>query len=210
MNGYTSQSADYVHAQGINMIDVSASGANRTVTLLSGSAFGAGNEVTIRKTDSSVNTVTVSGTINGLSSYVLMVQNDSVTLISDGTNYSIVSSYTPAIWTTVTRALNTNYTPAATRGIRVAATIRINLPTSAAAQGGRIEFRSDSAATPTTMVTQSRQTQDIGGLLSGGLTGGLDAELIYDVPAGDKYRLVSVTENGSPTYSVIIVRERPI
>lgn len=214
LSGYTSQSTNYAQAQGINIIDMDASGGARTVTLLTGDAFGAGNKVVIRKTDTSANFVTVSvtssGTINGLTSYDLMVKGDSVTLMSDGTNHIITSNYTPAIWSTVTRAVNTNYTPSTTRNMRIAYTLRINLPSSASAQGGRIEVRSDSAATPTTMVTQARQTQDIGGLLSGGLSGSTDAEVTYDVVAGDKIRLVPVTENGSPTFSVVIAKERPI
>lgn len=213
LNGYTSQSADYSQVANINFIDMDATGGNRTVTLLNPATHGAGNLVRVKKTDSSTNIVTVStasGTIQGLSSYVLMVQADTITFVSDGTNWNIVSNYTPAIWATVTRALATNYTPAATRNMRIAITVRIDLPSSASAQGGRIELRSDSAATPTTLVTQARQTQNIGGLLSGGLQGGLDVELTWDVPAGNQYRLVSVTENGTPTYSVIVAKERPI
>jgi|ERR1700741_1562512 len=208
--GYTSKTTNYTQDQGINFIDGDATSGNITITLLSASSFGAGNIITVRKTDSSANTVNVSGTINGLSGYLMMGQFASVTLLSNGTNYVIIGQYTPVFYLSPARAVNTNFQPSATRNMRVMYTVRVNMPSSAAQQTVRVELSSDSAATPTTVLAQIRQNENIGGLLSGGLEIDLDFELIADIKAADNVRLNVVTENGSGTASVIYSKERPI
>lgn len=73
-----------------DLVLASASGGAFTVTL---PAVAAGAFVTVKKTDSSANVVTVSpasGTIDGASSVALSVQYESYDFVSDGTNWFIV------------------------------------------------------------------------------------------------------------------------
>jgi hypothetical protein len=81
-------------------ISVNASGASRTITLLAAATAGDGFEITIRKSDSSTNTVTIDGnsseTIDGATTYVLRLQYNCVTLRCDGSNWFIVQSHLPA------------------------------------------------------------------------------------------------------------------
>lgn len=73
------------------IIPVSASGANRTITLPTVSNAGAGRVYVFQKTDSSANTVTIDGngaeTINGAANYVLTAQYQSVMIWCDGSNW---------------------------------------------------------------------------------------------------------------------------
>ena len=75
---------------GNTIVLVSASGGARTITL---PAPTAGKIVIIKKTDSSLNSVTISapsGTIDGAASKSLLTQYDSLTIASDGTNFFII------------------------------------------------------------------------------------------------------------------------
>lgn len=87
----TIKSANYavVSTDRGDTILVDATAAARIITLPAGT-IGAGFKVTIKKTDSSVNTVTVSGTIDGASSYVLEDQYEFVQVVSDGANWSLI------------------------------------------------------------------------------------------------------------------------
>lgn len=71
----------------------SASGAAFTVTLLAAATAGDGFRVAFKKTDSSVNAVTIDGngaeTIDGATTVTLDVQYDSFELVSDGSNWHI-------------------------------------------------------------------------------------------------------------------------
>ncbi len=78
------QTTNYTHdglADDVILMD--ATGGARTVALLDPSLF-VERTVTILKTDSSANAVTVTGTING-GNYPLNVRNEGVSLYSDGT-----------------------------------------------------------------------------------------------------------------------------
>lgn len=70
-----------------------ASGGALAPVLPSAATVGAGFEIAYKKTDSSGNAVTVtrsgSETIDGATTYVLSGQNDSVCLVSDGTNFHV-------------------------------------------------------------------------------------------------------------------------
>lgn len=72
---------------------VDATAANRTITLIS--AVATPNRYTIKKTDASVNTVTIDGagseTIDGAATKVLTAQWESVTVIPSGGNWYVVS-----------------------------------------------------------------------------------------------------------------------
>jgi hypothetical protein len=46
----------------------------------------------IKKTDASANAVTVAGTIDGAVNYSLTAQNDYVCVVSDGSNYFVISN----------------------------------------------------------------------------------------------------------------------
>lgn len=74
-----------------------ASSAAIIVNLGRSAAFVPGTIYIIKKTDSSVNTVTVdpngSETIDGAATYVLTLQYQTVTIISDGSNWHIISKF---------------------------------------------------------------------------------------------------------------------
>jgi hypothetical protein len=91
---YKALSADttLTHQDHDTTFGVSASGAARTITLPAASCTGF--KVTIKKTDSSGNTVTVarasSATIDGATTNVLSSQYANVTVVADGTNWMVV------------------------------------------------------------------------------------------------------------------------
>lgn len=90
-----SQSANYtvLTSDQNKTILVNATSGNITITLLASATAGSGFELTIKKTDSTANTVTIDGngseTIDGATTQVLAFQNNSMTIISDGTNWQI-------------------------------------------------------------------------------------------------------------------------
>lgn len=92
-NKYSSVSGDLTLTDAYYMLNVSASGAARTITLPTAASV-AGLTFVIRKSDSSANTVTIDGngaeTINGAATKVLSSQYETVTLMSDGTNWMIL------------------------------------------------------------------------------------------------------------------------
>lgn len=79
------------------IIAVDASSGAITITLLAAATAGDGFEVTVKKTDSSANPVTVDGngseTIDGATTYVLGVQHESVTVRSDASNWLVPFSH---------------------------------------------------------------------------------------------------------------------
>lgn len=90
-----SQSANYtvLDTDQNKTVLVDATSGNLTITLLASATAGSGFEVTIKKTDITANTVTIDGngveTIDGATTQVLAFQYNSMTLISDGTNWQI-------------------------------------------------------------------------------------------------------------------------
>ncbi len=78
------------------IIAVNATSGNLTITLLAAAAAGDGFEVTVKKTDSSTNSVTVDGngaeTIDGAANYVLKDQYETVSVRSDASNWLILST----------------------------------------------------------------------------------------------------------------------
>lgn len=75
---------------------VDATSALVTINLISAVTATAGFEMTVKKTDSTVNTVILDGasteTIDGSLTYILTTQYDSVTIVSDGTNWYVKST----------------------------------------------------------------------------------------------------------------------
>jgi len=91
------KSADYTVTVGdaTKLLNVDASGATRTQTLLAAATAGDGFEVSFKKSDSSANTVIIDGngseTIDGATTLILRRQNDWVTLRCDGSNWLVVA-----------------------------------------------------------------------------------------------------------------------
>lgn len=211
--GSISVSVDYVHTVRVNVIKVDATGAARLVTLLDPAVFGAGNSVTIIKTDSSANVVTIdpaSGNVGLFADYPLLLQNESVTLVSDGSNYLITGKYVPVGYNSPVRTLGTAFQISTRRDYVVHYSVRVNNTSSGANQTGRVELRTSAANPPLTSQAQTRVNQNIGGLLSGGLEVDCDNELTYTIKAGDYVNLVYVSEAGSGNGLVVLSRERPI
>lgn len=96
LNKITSVSANTVLDSTYGTVKVDASGGTRTITLPTAVGI-SGKIYTIIKSDSADNSVIVattsSQTINGLTTYVMRVQNESVTIQSDGANWVILSKY---------------------------------------------------------------------------------------------------------------------
>lgn len=93
---FAAKSANYTTTANDGVITVDASGAARTITLVT-AVGNAGLQYTIKKIDSSVNLVIIDGngsqTIDGTVTISLSRQWEAVTIISDGANWLIVSRY---------------------------------------------------------------------------------------------------------------------
>lgn len=93
--GVTSVSANYTMIDTDGLILMSASGGARTVTLLS-AAGRTGREITVKKTDSSSNAVTIdaagSETLDGSATVTLDQQHDARTYRSDGSNWRLIAT----------------------------------------------------------------------------------------------------------------------
>lgn len=74
------------------VLSVDASGGNVVINLLSGATAGDGYKVSIKKTDSTENTVTINGNIDGGSSSVLVRENNVITVAADGTDWNSLTS----------------------------------------------------------------------------------------------------------------------
>lgn len=92
LTGDTTISASYQN----KVILGNAASASFTVTLLTATSAGAGFKVSVKKTDSTVNTVTVKGNgselIDLANTYVISSQNNVITLVSDGSQWWGVSN----------------------------------------------------------------------------------------------------------------------
>lgn len=101
------------------------------------------------------------------------------------------------------RALNTTFSPSATRPVLVIYSVRIfcNL-TIAGGQAGRVELRCDAASPPVTV--QCRIAGGSTGAVIAGINIGDTVEgiLSFLVPEGHNVRLVTVNEAGVPTYTL--------
>lgn len=85
------------------VVPANATSGAFAVTLQTAAAAGAGRLVSVAKTDSTVNTVTVTAagtdTINGVATFVLTAANTSLGLVSDGTsNWLITGGYQPSVF----------------------------------------------------------------------------------------------------------------
>jgi len=87
-----------------------ATSSGFTVTLYSGSE---GDQVVIKKTDSTFNIVTID---DGGSDTTLNTQSETVTYVHDGTNWNIQTRYIPSVWTTYTPTMTGFGTPTSVEG----------------------------------------------------------------------------------------------
>jgi len=92
---FATKTSDYTLTETDSIIAADASGGAFTITLPTASGI-AGRQYTIKKVDPTGNAVTVAATgtetIDGASTYSLSAQYDAVTIVSDGTNWLIVST----------------------------------------------------------------------------------------------------------------------
>lgn len=97
----TSVSTTYTALTSDDVILASASGGSFTITLFT-AVGNADKYLTIKKTDSSTNTVTIDGsgseTINGNLTRVLSTQNETIRIVSDGSNWHITNRQTLTSW----------------------------------------------------------------------------------------------------------------
>jgi parallel beta-helix repeat protein len=96
--------------------DVDASGGAKQLYLPDPTAIAVGVLYMIKKVDSSTNTVTLNGTIDGLSTYILRAPNESVIVSNTGSGYKVRGAYNRAAnpvvevtGTTQTLSANTRY-----------------------------------------------------------------------------------------------------
>lgn len=105
----TSKTANYTATTADDLIPCDATSGAFTVTLYSASG-NAGHEITIKKTDSTFNVVTIdanaSETIDGALTRRLCTQNEAITLACDGTNWYVKDRVIPSIWTTYTTTIS--------------------------------------------------------------------------------------------------------
>ena len=89
----TSTSASYTATTSDNFIACNANGGAITITLYT-AVGNSGRQLLVKKTDSSANAVTVDGnsseTIDGATTYAITIQYESITIISDGSNWHII------------------------------------------------------------------------------------------------------------------------
>lgn len=124
-------------------------------------------------------------------------------LIEDNLHASFTPNSSPG------RTLDTDFRPSASRPVLVIYTVRIAGTATGNLTGGRIDLLSDSATTPTTERCQARSSWKVTGALTT-FAQAADSILTYLVPAGDYVRMVTTTENGAPTFTLIDQTEIPL
>jgi len=86
-------------------VDETAIGGNVTINLPAAATVGSGFELTVKKTGSTFST-TIEGdgteTIDGDLTYVLSIENESTSIVSNGTGWNLTSDTPPPIETTIT------------------------------------------------------------------------------------------------------------
>jgi hypothetical protein len=101
----TSQTTTYTTTTDETFIPCNATSAAFTVTLIAASGM-SGKKYIIKKTDSSVNAVTIDGnaseTIDGGLTTTLNTQYESVEIVCDGSNWHTVNRTYPSVWTSYT------------------------------------------------------------------------------------------------------------
>lgn len=101
LQGVASKTSAYTLTASDDLVLASASGAAFTLTLPA-AASNTGKVYLIKKTDSTFNAVTVDGnaseTIDGATTTTLNTQNESIEIVSDGTNWQLTRRNIPSVW----------------------------------------------------------------------------------------------------------------
>lgn len=109
VNVTSSKTANYTATTDDDFIPCNATSGAFTVTLYAASG-NAGRRITIKKTDSTFNNVTIdanaSETIDGATTRRLCTQFEELVLVCDGSNWFIENRIIPSIWTTYTTTLS--------------------------------------------------------------------------------------------------------
>lgn len=129
----------------------------------------------------------------------------------------VITEQVQADISTPTRAFSTNYTPNTDRDTFVVASVQVDTSSSITITGGttvqgHVEFRSDNSATPTTERCRvGGGTGYTGTVLVGVAITSTSRDigtLPWIVPKGQKYRLVTVNDSGTPTFTLVMVSEQ--
>lgn len=182
-----------------------------------------GKEVTIRKTDSTLNVVTISLVGAATTSTTLNTQGEEVRLITDGANWIILSRYVPAVWNNSwvsfgaggsgITAINSQVVTAQRVGASLRIRARLNLNVAAAT--GYITLPSGIALDPTYYTSSqtifgmwvANQANNLWGNTSRigavfGFTGNTDR--LYFALTGTGDNLTEVSGGGTITWNAVI------
>lgn len=97
--GVVSKTSNYTLAVNDELVLTDASGGSFTITLPSASSA-KGRTYVIKRTDNTVaNSVTLSGTVDGVVNPAMYTQNESYSIFSDGSSYRVISHPTSTDWT---------------------------------------------------------------------------------------------------------------
>lgn len=114
LSSQTSQSTTYAILATDNLVLLSSSGGAFTATLPTAASM-TGKVISIKKTDSTFNIITIattsSQTIDGVTTTTLNTQNELLTVTSDGSNWQILNRRIPSICTIYTPTTNGFGTP---------------------------------------------------------------------------------------------------
>lgn len=142
---YTSVAVNTLVTSTNCFIDVDASGANRTITLPSAATLTSGFTYIIRKLDSSNNTVIVdpnsTQTIDGVTTYTLTKQYETLTIVSNGTNWDIWSAYNNQLYVAQTATFTVGPRDTVISVSTAAGAVTANLPTAVGIAGREITIK---------------------------------------------------------------------
>jgi len=142
---YVSVSANTTTTSSQCFVDVDASGAGRTITLPSAATLTSGFTYIIRKLDSSNNTVVIdpnsTQTIDGVTTYTLTKQYETVTLVSNGTNWDIWGAYNNQLYVAQTATFTVGPRDTTISVSTAAGAVTANLPTAVGIAGREITIK---------------------------------------------------------------------
>jgi len=126
-------------------VTMDASGASRTFTLPSAATLGSGFTYVFKKIDSSNNTVTIdpnsTQTVDGVTTYVLTKQYETLCATSDGTNWVIWSAYNNELYVAQTATFTVGPRDTTISVSTAAGAVTANLPTAVGIAGREITIK---------------------------------------------------------------------
>jgi len=126
-------------------VTMDASGASRTFTLPSAATLGSGFTYVFKKIDSSNNTVTIdpnsTQTVDGVTTYVLTKQYETLCATSDGTNWVIWSAYNNELYVAQTATFTVGPRDTVISVSTAAGAVTANLPTAVGIAGREITIK---------------------------------------------------------------------